>query len=141
MVITNNLHIVNRIPTIEEFVNIRKETGWETYDLKAAEVSLKNSLFSVCADYNEKIVGYGRIVGDKGMYFYIQNMIVLPKFQGKGVGKLIMRELMKYIDNNCPRGSFIGLMASRGKEEFYEKFNFITRPEGKYGAGMFILKH
>ncbi|MFL0195283.1 GNAT family N-acetyltransferase [Clostridium sp. WILCCON 0269] len=137
----DNLHIVHKIPTVEEFIYIRKETGWDTYDFKAAEISLKNSLIGVCANYNEKLVGFGRIVGDKGMYFYIQNMIVIPEFQGRGIGKLIMIELMDYIDKNCPKGSFIGLMASRGKEKFYEKFDFIIRPKGKYGAGMFMVKH
>ncbi|MBV4432486.1 GNAT family N-acetyltransferase [Clostridium tyrobutyricum] len=141
MIVINDLKIISKIPTAEEFIYIRKETGWDTYDVKAAEISLKNSLFSICAYYNEKLIGYGRIVGDGGMYFYIQNLIVLPEFQRKGIGKLIMTELMNYIDNNCSKGSFIGLMASRGKENFYKKFNFIIRPKGKYGSGMFMLRH
>lgn len=141
MVRIDVLKIISKIPTVKEFVYIRKETGWDTYDIKSVEISLNNSLFSICAYCNGRLIGYGRIVGDGGMYFYIQNVIVLPEFQRKGIGKLIMTELMNYVDKDCPKGSFIGLMASRGKENFYKKFNFIMRPKGKYGAGMFMLKH
>jgi len=44
---------------------------------------------------------------------------VLPSYQGKGIGKMILQSIVK----NIPNCSFI-LYASPGKENFYEKENF-----------------
>lgn len=59
-------------------------------DVESTEIGLGNSLFSVCAIYKNEVIGCGRAVGDGGIYFYIQDIIVLPKFQGRGIGKLTL---------------------------------------------------
>jgi len=65
-------------------------------------------------------------------------MIVNPSFQGKGIGKAIMKKIMNYLKQNATEGSFIGLMSAKDKEGFYKGFGFAERPNEKYGAGMFI---
>jgi ribosomal protein S18 acetylase RimI-like enzyme len=74
------------------------------------------------------------------MDFYIQDVIVHPHFQGKGIGKAMMKDLMNYLDRYASKGSFIGLMAAKGKERFYKSFGFAERPNDIYGAGMCIYK-
>ncbi|MGR3779586.1 GNAT family N-acetyltransferase [Bacillus paramycoides] len=83
-----------------------------------------NSVFSVIVKDNHNIIGMGRIVGDGAIYFYIQDIVVHPDYQGKGIGKEIMKVLMKYLEENAPDKAFVGLFASKGKGEFYEKYNF-----------------
>jgi ribosomal protein S18 acetylase RimI-like enzyme len=82
------------------------------------------------------LIGYGRVIGDRGFTIYIQDVIVKPAFQKQGVGLKIMSIIMKYIKDNYGRGTYIGLMASRGKEKFYKRFAFIERPNDHFGAGM-----
>ena len=65
----------------------------------------------------------GRIVGDGAFYFYIQDIVVHPDHQGKGIGKEILNALMKFLESNAPDKAFIGLFASNGKVKFYEKYN------------------
>ena len=77
-----------------------------------------------------------RIIGDQGMYFYIQDVIVLPKYQKQNVGFELMKKIMTYIEKNKKENMFIGLMAAKGKEGFYKKFGFVERPSEKYGPGM-----
>jgi len=79
--------LVERPPTIEEYQSLREIVGWGNTDAKATEIGLGNSLFSVCVIYKNEIIGCGRVVGDGGIYFYIQDIIVLPEFQRKGIGK------------------------------------------------------
>ncbi|WP_066174880.1 GNAT family N-acetyltransferase [Bacillus marinisedimentorum] len=99
--------------------------GWkDLMNFDAAETSLRNSVYSVLVKDGHKIIGMGRIVGDGAIYFYIQDIIVQPEYQGCGIGKEIMNTLMGFIEEYAPNKAFIGLFASEGKGGFYEKYNF-----------------
>ena len=79
----------------------------------------------------------GRVVGDGSIYFYIQDVIVLPEYKGKGVGKRIMMEIERYLDKTISHYAFIGLMAADGVASFYHQFGFAKRP--KEAPGMFKI--
>ena len=100
---------------------------------------MHNSLFSVCVIHNYKnnVIGCGRLVGDGGIYFYIQDVIVLPEFQGKGIGKHIMASIMDYLKACAPPNAFVGLMAAKGVSKFYERYDFMERPAD--APGMFKI--
>jgi GNAT superfamily N-acetyltransferase len=124
-------------PTPIEYDSNRSTTNWVKLDFETMEKGLENSLFSVCLYDIDKLIGLGRIVGDGAIYFYIQDIIVVPEYQGKCLGKVIMNELMQYLDDNANHNSLVGLMAAEGVENFYHKFGFITRPASK--PGMFFI--
>jgi len=121
------MRIELRSLNVSEYTRLRDSVGWEKTDAKATERALKNSLFSVAAMENGNVVGFGRIVGDGGLYFYIQDLIVHPECQKKGLGKMLMKELMSYIMTNAKTGAFIGLMAAKGLEKYYKSFGFKAR--------------
>lgn len=121
------MEIKHCLPTVEEYQELRRAIGWWDTDEEATKTALKNSVFSVVAHINESVAGIGRIVGDGGLYFYIQDVIVHPNFQAKGIGKAIMKELMTYIKNNAKSGSYVALMAAKGLEGYYEIHGFKTR--------------
>ncbi len=102
-------------------------------DTKATEIGLHNSLFSVCVIFENEVVGCGRIIGDSGIYFYIQDVIVLPDFQGKGIGKRIMDAIMDYLKTYAHSGAFVGLMAAKGTSKFYERYGFMERSNDSPG--------
>jgi len=83
-------------------------------------------------------VGCGRVVGDGGVYFYVQDVIVLPELQGLGWGARIMDAVMRYLDASAPPGSFIGLMAAKDVEGFYRRYGFDRRPDDR--PGMFRIR-
>lgn len=129
--------LVERTATTEEYLRLRKAAGWYCQDLRATEIGLSNSLFSVCMIYKDELIAYGRVIGDGGIYFYIQDVIVMPEFQGKGIGRQIMNAIMNYLEKNAHPNAFIGLMAAKGVVGFYEKFCFNKRPDD--GPGMFKI--
>lgn len=135
----NNIFIIYRSPTIEEYLLLRETVGWGLPDIGAVKESLENALFSVCLEKDNKLIGCGRVVGDGGLYFYIQDIIVLPEHRGKGYGRIIMNEVMKFINKKAKEGAFVGLFSAKGIEEFYKKYGFIERPDEKFGAGMFFI--
>ena len=78
------------------------------------------------------MVGMGRLVGDGAMYWYLQDIIVQPEYQGQGIGRMIVNRLLEYIKENAMPGTKIeiGLTAVKGKEPFYEKFGFSSGSSG-----------
>lgn len=129
--------LVERSPTVEQYMRLRNAVGWGNTDVDATETGLSNSLFSVCVMSGDEVVGCGRILGDGGIYFYIQDVIVLPEFQGRGIGERIMNSLMDYLRAHAPANAFIGLMAARERAGFYKRFGFNERPSG--APGMFMV--
>lgn len=128
--------LIEKIPTVEEYQYLRNAVGWSKVNDAAVDISLKNSLYSVCLYYNNQIIGMGRIIGDTGIYYYIQDVMVLPHFQRKGLGKKIMNLIIKYLIENVDSTAFIGLMAAKGFWKFYENYGFQKRASD--APGMFV---
>jgi len=121
-----------------DYHELRISVGWSSYDLKEIEKGLRNTLFNIVGYFEEKAIAMGRVIGDGKMVFYIQDVIVLPEYQGNGIGRNIMNLILGYIESNTVNNSIIGLMSATGKESFYESFGFIKRPNERMGCGMNI---
>jgi len=76
------------------------------------------------------------VIGDGAMYFYIQDVIIHPEHQNKGLGSKIMNTLIAHLESCCAPGATIGLLAAHGKESFYLKFGFEPRDGESLGLGM-----
>ena len=130
-----------KIPTSEEYNYITNAVGWGTRDNKIVEIALNKSLYSICAYDGDKMIGYGRIIGDKTIFLYTQDIMVIPEYQSQKVGTNIMKMILKKVNEfkelNPSIRTYLG--ASKGVEDFYRKFGFITREEANLGEGM-ILK-
>ncbi|MBU4261397.1 MAG: GNAT family N-acetyltransferase [Proteobacteria bacterium] len=70
--------------------------------------------------YHEgKLIGFGRAISDGAYQAAIYDCAVLPEFQGKGLGKVIMKNILSSV-SHCN----IILYASPGKEGFYQTHGF-----------------
>ena len=123
--------------TAEEYMEFRKAVGWAEFPLEEAEAGLNNS-FICCLRKDGKAIALGRIVWDHGYVAYIADVIVLPDYQGKGYGRMVMEKIMSMINSWLKPGykMMVSLCSATGKEEFYEKFGFVKRPSENYGCGM-----
>jgi len=128
--------IHEKLPSAEEYNWLRSLVGWKTYQESVIEKALPNTLYCVCACVGEKLVGMARVIGDGGMVYYIQDVIVIPQHQRQGIGTQMMDMVMAYIRLHASQNTIVGLMSAVGKEAFYEKYGFLVRPTEKYGAGM-----
>ncbi|WP_430482032.1 GNAT family N-acetyltransferase [Rossellomorea marisflavi] len=130
-----------RTPTLQEYTHLCDSVGWTDFmNYDVAETSLKNSLFSVVIMDLEQAIGMGRIIGDGAIYFYIQDIVVHPDHQGKGLGQEITGSLVGYLKDNAPDKAFVGLFASGGKESFYEKYEFKDHSPNMTGMFTVVLK-
>lgn len=130
----NNFEIKHKFPTTKQFVSLFESVGWER-DKKRVNQNRKNSCFAVSVFCNGEIVGMGRVVGDS-CYFTIYDVVVKQKFQGKGIGSMVLTEIVNWYKSIKDDDTFLYLGASKGKEGFYEKFGFKSRPNADVGAGM-----
>ncbi|MEX0289047.1 MAG: GNAT family N-acetyltransferase [Flavobacteriaceae bacterium] len=124
-----------RKPTISEYQSLRASTGWGSIEDASVGKALKKDLFSVCIVHQKEVVGMGRVIGDGAIYFYIQDVIVLPEHKGKGMGSLIMEQIERFLLENAKANAFIGLMAATGVKDFYKRFGYLERPP--QGPGMY----
>ncbi|AJY74687.1 GNAT family N-acetyltransferase [Paenibacillus beijingensis] len=118
--------IIERLPTVKEHKTLWEAVGWGPIDTEMSAQSIAHSIYGVVAVSNGEVVGMGRIIGDGAMYFYIQDVAVLPEYQRKGIGGKIVARLLDHIKaRRFTNGiAFVGLFASHGKEPFYETFGF-----------------
>ncbi|MFX1281463.1 MAG: GNAT family N-acetyltransferase [Promethearchaeota archaeon] len=131
--------LVERTPSVQEYLTLRKAVNWKLVDEKACKIGLQGSLYCICAEIDDEIIGMARVIGDSGLYFYIQDVIVLPKFQKMGIGTLLMEKIIDFLDKNIYPRTTVGLMSTKGNEVFYEKFGFTKRPSERRGHGMFRI--
>lgn len=120
-----NYQIKLELPKLEEYKVLCQLVGWgEAINFEVAQKSLDSSVIGVTIRDKSQLIGMGRIIGDNAIYFYIQDVVVHPDYQGNGIGKMIMDELTAYLRKNVPDKAFIGLFASEGNDKFYKKFDF-----------------
>ena len=134
-----NIEYRNQAPMTREYIELRKEVGWSleergiTWD--RAQRSLNKSAYHVTV-YDtgldpEKLIGMVRMCGDGEMYAIIQDLIVLPEYQGKGIRQELMKRLLKNVENKT--GLLIGVCPSKVAIDFYSGFGFVKlskKPNG-----------
>ena len=97
MVSSVNIIVEHRNPTVEEYLFLTASVGWSEYvSAETANTALRNSTFAVVAFDREAIVGTGRIVSDKALFFYIQDVLVVPDSQGPLIS-LLPKVLKAYL--------------------------------------------
>jgi predicted N-acetyltransferase YhbS len=126
--------------TVSEFSNLRSSVGLSILPNPQIEKALANSLYTVCARDGDTAIAMGRLVGDGAYVYYLQNINVDPNYQGKGIGSLIINNILSYIKENKLPGTsvMVLLMSSKGSEDFYKKFGFRSRPNDNEGPGMIM---
>ena len=88
----------------EDFIRLKVATGFRDRPIDQVERALQNDLFDIVAIHNEEVIGMGRLVGDGVMYWYLQEIIVMPEYQGKGIGTDIVNALLNHIQREIQPG-------------------------------------
>ena len=109
-----------------EIISLYRSQGWwQARDDR--QKALLHRLISgshafVVAEREGAVVGIGRAISDGVSDAYIQDLTVNPSFRRQGIGKAILKTLLKQlIDDGI---SWIGLIAEPGSAELYQSFDF-----------------
>jgi len=98
---------------------ILKKVEMAYFEGEVHKKAFENSHTVVFAFDDDNLIGFGRAISDGTYQAAIYDIAVLPEYQGKKVGTIIVNSILKRI----PQCNFI-LFASPGKENFYKKLNF-----------------
>ncbi|TCC89090.1 GNAT family N-acetyltransferase [Pedobacter frigiditerrae] len=89
---------------------------------KAEEIALafKNSTTTIFVFEGDKIIAFGRVVGDGRYYAMLADIVVDPDFQGQGLGKYLVTTLNNQLENY----HFVNLSAAPGADPFYKSMGW-----------------
>jgi GNAT superfamily N-acetyltransferase len=124
----------------QEFMAIREELGLPSVSFAQAARALRDDLFDVIVLLDgETPVGCCRVIGDGALTFYVQDLLVVPKMQRKGIGSKVIELVLGHLGSLAPPGALIGLMAAPGTEGFFAKRGFVSRPADAPGMQLTSL--
>lgn len=124
----NDLKIRYNELTAEEFCELWASVWGEPPSLEQTRLAMQHTLFRVSVFDGGILVAMARVIGDMGLDYYIKDVVVRPEYQHKGIGRLLIREIMQFIQNHGVKGTeiFVELCAMPDKMPFYEKLGFDT---------------
>ena len=77
----------------------REGEGWECYSAENVSAKYKTALensITYVAYEDDVLCGYSRSINDCGFYIYVCDLLVLPEYRGKSIGRKLMECL--YVD-------------------------------------------
>lgn len=85
----------------DEIFCLYTAVGWEAYtkNFSTLEQGFKNSLLVLAAYENDELLGIIRVVGDGFTIVFIQDILVFPDKQRKGVGTALIKAVIKRFSN------------------------------------------
>jgi GNAT superfamily N-acetyltransferase len=121
-----SVHIVKEWDT-NELVELYKAGGWWLQEHDPAyipELVRGSFAFAVATEGDSgPPVGMGRVISDGIADAYIQDLVVIARCRGKGVGRKIVQALLRFcFSRNI---TWIALIAEPGTEDFYTGIGFV----------------
>lgn len=124
--------------SVDDYNKLRNTVGWFPLNREQAQAGIEHSKMVTSCYENGQVVGSARILWDGGYIAYLADVMVVPSYQGHGIGRKMVEQLIQHLKSQLKTGWRIKivLVSAKGKERFYEKIGFSGRPNERDGAGM-----
>ncbi|MBU3195995.1 GNAT family N-acetyltransferase [Clostridium algidicarnis] len=120
-------------PKAEDYISLRLRSRMGNKDLERSRKAIANSLFTISLYDKEKLIGFGRIVGDGGITYVVSDVMVDEYYRKKGFADKIMKEINNYLEESTFEDSYICLIANSPADLLYNKYQFEYLPPNKCG--------
>lgn len=127
------IELVERIPTVSEYQEIVRSVGFRSQHSGSVEIALENTIFAVCAYERDRLVGMGRIVGDKAISFLLTNVLVVPTHQRQGIGSQMVENLCARMTKLPHQNMVLQVAPLPGLQEFYDRLGFSSSRDAPPG--------
>lgn len=136
MVATDAYSIIHEPPSVATYRHLRTAAGLSDRLPEAATRGLAGGLFAVQILHEGVPIAMARVVGDGGSTFQVVDVAVLPAHQGKGLGKRLMAEVMRYIDEHVPDSAYVSLIADGEAQRLYAQYGFALTAPASVGMAL-----
>ena len=120
-----------------EILTLYSAVGWTAYtdSPETLFAGLENSLLTLAAYEDNRLLGLIRCVGDGETIVYIQDILVFPEYQRRGIGSALLREVLQRFSN--VRQIVLATDWEERTLEFYKSLGFV--PMEHIGCCGFML--
>lgn len=105
---------------LDEMQQVYASDGWMKHNTDIIRKVFNASTHVTIAKSNHRIVGFGRAISDGVVNAAIYDVVVHSDYQGMGIGKLIIEDLLHDLQNV----SCVHLISTTGNERFYRAAGF-----------------
>ena len=132
------IEYIDEAPSLEEYKEMRRAVNFMVLSDRIASNALNNALHITTGRDNGRAIGMIRVLSDGSYANFITDVMVIPEYQHRGIGKEMMRRTIDFMYNTLEKGETIVLylMSASAREPFYKQFGFRERPNEVWGAGM-----
>jgi len=99
--------------------------------------AVRNSTYVVTAWKDEQLVGLARVLSDDVSIFYLQDILILPEYQGMGIGRKLLANCLERFHH--VRAKVLMTDNEERQIKFYESMGFEnTREITRFTLNVFI---
>ena len=108
---------------IKELCDLRQAVGWNRMEKELMDPRLKSYYhIAVYEEQSQKLIGFVDSISNGVTDAYIQDFMVHPDFQGKGIGSELMNKMIEYLKG---AGIYmISVLYDEDLKSFYSRFGF-----------------
>lgn len=132
---------INNNVNLYELEKLCDSVGWVRRPFKKVKLALENSFLTVSLFYykknEKKLIGFARVTSDGSFNATIWDVAIDPEFQGQGLGKALMNEVIQQLRKHDI--STITLFADPEVIKFYRHIGFMIDPDGVKGMFWYPL--
>lgn len=107
----------------EAMADLRESVGWNRMEKEYGN-PLMTSFFHIAVYDEDQLVGYVDSVSNGVTDAYIQDLIVRPDYQGKGIGTDLMKKMIASLKEK--HIYMISVIFEESLKPFYDRFGFNT---------------
>lgn len=111
----------NETVSAKALSDLREAVGWNRMESEY-ENPLMTSCYHIAVYAKDELVGYIDCVSNGVTDAYIQDLMVRPDYQGKGIGTELMNQMIGYLKEK--RIYMISVVFEENLKPFYDKFGF-----------------
>ena len=117
------IYVCNEAVSVKELADLRESIGWNRMENEYKN-PLLTSYYHIAVYEKEVLIGYIDCVSNGVTDAYIQDLMVHPDYQGRGIGTDLMKKMIDYLKKK--HIYMISVVFEEKLKPFYEKFGFFS---------------
>lgn len=114
-------YIENEPVSSKQIADLRQSVGWNRME-DCYQNKRMTSYFHIAVSDGNRLIGYVDTVSNNVTDAYIQDLMVHPDYQGKGIGTELMNRTIKYLKKR--NIYMISVVFDKKLKLFYKRFGF-----------------